>query len=84
MANTNYIMAQERAIIDAKNTVRSVAKSYLYELGRDDNHPLPANRDCWGTLHCNLLALREAVNLALVHMAPEFATDHDYRNPAPL
>lgn len=72
MANTQYIMEQEQAIIDATNTLRSVSESYLYECDNNDGRPFSANRDCWGTLRLNLLTLQCQVAITLSHMGKEF------------
>ena len=78
-----YIMEQERVIMEMVRTLRSLSTSYLYEVNSEcTGRPSPANRDCWGTLHMNLLAMRREADIALAHLAKEFATDKDYRNAA--
>ncbi len=74
MATMNWIMLYEDDLIQARQSVIEAKQGYLTEIQVNDDHghPHPQNRDCWGALYANALALRAELDNLLTTLALEF------------
>jgi hypothetical protein len=74
MASHSYLMQAESAIIDASEAVQSLTAAYRGEQERESSgRCYPGNRDVWGTLHVNALALRADLDRLITAMSAEFS-----------
>lgn len=73
MASQSYVMQAESAILDASEGIQALTAAYRSEQERErTGRCYPGNRDVWGTLHVNALALRADLDRLLTLMASEF------------
>lgn len=74
MANYRFIFEHEDSIIELNKKMNRLIDAYVDELN-SGKAPYERNRDCWGTLRCNAVSLRNKLNRLLFYMEHYYGKD---------
>jgi hypothetical protein len=76
VASQMYVIQAELDLIRARAVVEDVTSSYNYEVNvfNGGAGPNPENKDCWGTLLANAVALKSQLDKLIEAMKKEYQT----------